>query len=119
MLKMQFVVEMGITLMGIVYGLVVNLALFIYSGYSHFSVKTFCLSYHVYSILFFRLNLLMVGEGLHHLWIAIAVTVVAVAVDLQGTLTIVVCIAFDTIFVFWQTARCVKLTLLSLYTQFW
>ena len=61
----------------------------------------------------------MVGEGPHHLWIAIAVTVVAVAVDLQGTLNIVVCIAFDTIFVVWQTACCVKLTLLSLYTQFW
>ena len=38
MLKMQFVVEMGITLMGIVYGLVVNLALFIYLDYSLFSV---------------------------------------------------------------------------------
>ncbi|XP_022719447.1 serine/arginine-rich-splicing factor SR34-like isoform X4 [Durio zibethinus] len=55
MLKMQFVVEMVMTWMGIVYGL----------------------------------NLLMVGEGLHHLWIAIAVTVAAVAADLPGDLTIV------------------------------
>ena len=57
----------------------------------------------------------MVGEEIHHQWIAIVViVVVAVAVVFRGILIIVVCVAFD-----FSHKMCMQCGIELIFLQFW